>query len=162
MMLHACPVRCRHVWPPGKAPEEHCQIGQKELVCGNIFTKQPISNQYMRGLSRKQQEVHYLLLLGPGTGQTRHRSLPGSSQGRRAASQSCVGTPCSWCCSISTEIQLVIQELYRTTHSQSTGQEILSTFERITFLISPWLESVVRQLIRYNREKNFRSKVPNN
>lgn len=74
---HACPVRCSHMWPPDKAPQECCQIGQQELVCGNSCTKQPLSNRYTRGIFRRgQQEVPWLLSSGLGAGQCWAQASP--------------------------------------------------------------------------------------
>jgi len=64
------------MWPPGKAPQESCQIGQWELVCGHNSTKQPTSNRYPGDLSQRQREVCWLLPSGPGAGQGWPQSCP--------------------------------------------------------------------------------------
>lgn len=141
----ACPARCSHMWSPDNvALQKHGQNGQQELECCNSSTKQPISNWYTRGLfGRRQLEVQWLLLLGPGAGHPWAQTSPGSSRGRKAAGQSRASSS-GFCCSTnSTEIQLLFQEFFKTSYSHSMGQETSSTFERVAFHICPWLEHLM-------------------
>lgn len=146
---HACPVRCSHTGPPDKVPQERCQIGQQELLWGKPSTKQPDTwRDFSEGGSRR-----CTVCSPPGKAQAspEHRPLLGSSRRRRAASQSRAGSPGFCRSSNSTEIQLLVQEFFRTPHSQSMGQETWSTFERVIFIlllkdnfhICPWLEHLI-------------------
>lgn len=127
---HACPIRCSHMWPPDAPPQECCQKDHQELEYGNSGTKQPLSNWHTKGLFRRRQmDVHWLLLLGPGTGQCWAQTSPRMQPGRKAASQSHTGSPGFYCISNSREIQLLIQEFFRTPHSQSrNGSKELEYF----------------------------------
>lgn len=66
---------------------------------------------------------------GQARASTKHGPLPGSGQGRRAAGQRRAGSLAFCCASNNAEIQLLIQELFRTPRSLSMGQKALSTFE---------------------------------